>query len=271
MGEKPVLGVVVVLYNRALSSIPATAVATSLGGDAFVRWVVVDNSDHPAADASVVAERSHVAYVAMGGNRGISAAFNQGVEHLGDGVDYVLFLDQDTGGIDDYVRAIRARIGSWSGDILMPLVTSDALILSPCRRLGPWYRPMRRTGRRPRQYSCINSGMVVRRSIFDRIAFDEALFLDYVDHRFILDATAAGATLEPALDLRLEQDYSRMSDTAAQAHVRVGIFSRDVRRFYDGNAFGRVWAALLIGSRRLQAARRYRDRTFLCLPPGERG
>lgn len=267
MNKTTRLGVVVVLYNRTLEDVPSFAIARSGTADKSVRWVVVDNSDKPDSRSAEAASRVGMIYKSMNGNHGIAAAFNTGIDALGTDVDYAMFLDQDTADIDAYIGSAVEHLESWNADILMPLVMSDSLILSPCQRIGPWYRPIRRVGHRPRHFSCINSGMVVRRAILQRVRFDEALFLDYVDHKFVLDAVARGALLEPAWHLRLEQDYSRSSDSANQAHIRMAIFARDVRKFYGTTSLGRAISELVIARRRIQAAIMYRDASFMRLGP----
>lgn len=252
------IGVIIVAYNRAIEEIRALQDATTIAPTGAIRWLIVDNSAAPSdSDIPLGAD-----YVWMGSNRGIAAAFNRGIEHFRDRVEYIAFFDQDTAGVDRYLSQISDRLHGTQVDVLMPLVTTDNLILSPCRRLGPLYRPLRSTGKLPKHFSCINSGMVVRSSLFETIRFDEELFLDFVDHKFVIDATAAGAHFVAAWDCRLEQDYSRATDTFEQAASRFRIFAKDARVFHTAKPFGRICVTIILTWRRLSASARYRTLFF---------
>lgn len=261
IGDAPRLGIVIVMYNRDLHSLPVLSVAQQETGQ--LHLLIVDNSDQPASDAAANAASLGIDYQWMGGNRGISAAFNRGVERLIESVDYVSFLDQDTDGIESYVEQVKGALGTRPPDVLMPLVMSGHTILSPCQKIGPWYRSISKAGRLPDNFSCINSGMVVSASLLRRVRFDESLFLDYVDHQFVLDALTAGAEFEALWDCVLDQDYSRSTDTKYQAINRLAIFKKDIRVFYSRNHLDSIWANLLITWRVIRATAAYKTLDFV--------
>jgi GT2 family glycosyltransferase len=254
--------VIIVVYNRPLATLPALQAARDHTDADWLRWVVVDNSPTPEPMAPAIAAQHGMDYLPLLANRGIAAAFNRGIDHLGDAVDYVIFLDQDTGGVTAYLDAVTATVQQASSDVVMPTVFSGPNILSPCERVGYRYRPMKNPGTLPSQFSCINSGLIVRRGFLHDVMFDERLFLDFVDHQFIEDCRTAGATFHADGALKLHQDFSRETDTKDQALHRFRIFAQDARTFYRGKPFGTTWASIVVGWRRINAAKQYRTIDF---------
>lgn len=252
------LAVIVVQYNRQLRDLPAFKCARAESG-ANYQWIFVDNSDEPVGsmDNDLILALDNVSYAWMGGNRGISAAFNQGVTLASSKVTHVCFLDQDTTQIESYLSAATARFEE-NVDIYVPTVLAGEEVLSPSRRFGPVFRPARDLSKLPHNFSCINSGMIVRREFFDTVKFDESLFLDFVDHKFISDARSAGASFALLSDFRLTQSYSRKTDDLKSAVSRFAIFQRDARTFHNS----RFLPAIIIGWRAVKATLRYRSVCF---------
>ena len=254
------LAVVVVRYKTPLEAMPSIRTAGLLV-DRDIAWYVVDNSPVPATEREIADLPSTVVYNWLGGNKGLSRAYNAALELLDDRWSHVCFLDQDTQGVDTYLDA--ALPVDPRHDVVLPVVTSGSLVLSPNRRIGPWYRALGQLGTSPRNLSWINSGMIVSRRILGHVRFDERLFLDYVDHKFALDVLAAGASPCVRWDLRLEQDFSRDSDSLDQALGRFEIYRKDLSTFYGRGLGGRLWVAVLTIRRRAVATLRYRTTKFL--------
>jgi GT2 family glycosyltransferase len=255
------LSIVVVKYGRDVDSLPC--ISEDLGSHPSVELILVDNSESPDDRAVSLYSEGKIRYQWMGGNKGISAAFNQGIALASVDSTHVCFLDQDTAGVGAYIATCIPHLEADQADVYMPLVMSGDTILSPCRRVGLWYRPLRNTGRLPESFSFINSGLIINKKTLEHVRFDESLFLDFVDHQMALDLSRAGARFSPLWQSRLEQDYSRETDSRLQALRRFAIFKRDAQRFYGNNLGGRIWAILLVSWRAARATLRYRSMDFL--------
>lgn len=256
------LAVVVLRYKKAIQEMPAFRELGPPQRLSAVKWIVVDNSPTEALAHDRSALPAGSRYLWLGGNRGLATAYNAAVALLDDSTTHVCFLDQDTRDVHDYLDAVLQQ-GDDGADVALPVVEAGPLILSPCRRTGPWFRPVHRRDRTPRTLSWINSGMIVATRVFASTRFDEQLFLDHVDHRFALDVQRAGASVAVRWHLELRQDYSRETDDADAAYSRYVIFRDDVRTFYGRNVPGQMWAALLTLRRALVATKKYRTTRFL--------
>jgi rhamnosyltransferase len=259
------LAVVVVRYKKAIRDMPAIRYAKAIESNSrnsTIRWIIVDNSPSGATMHDRAGLPDNSRYLWLGANRGLSKAYNAALTQLDESTTHICFLDQDTEGVGTYVQAILDQ-GDCGSDIVLPVVVSGSVILSPCRRTGPWYRPIRQRGAIPGPMSWINSGMVVSAQVFASTRFDERLFLDYVDHRFALDAQRAGASVDVRWELALEQDYSRDTDDVDSAYRRYMIFRADLRTFYGRSVAGRLWAIGLTLRRALVATKKYRTTRFL--------
>lgn len=258
-----VLGVVVVLYRKSPDELPALRMKLPIESAHLIRLIVVDNSPEIGTEVEDYCASRDAQYVWMGRNSGLSAAYNRGVRELGDRVDWVCFLDQDTDNVEGYLQRALSRLDEARADVLLPTVIAGDGVMSPCRRTWYWYRPLRQRGVLPREMSWINSGMIARRELLWRIPFDERLFLDYVDHQFALSALAAHATVQVLWEEELHQDYSRSTDSIEQAIRRFRIFRQDIHHFYRQRPLGRLWGAVLVGWRATSATMQYRTLAFV--------
>ena len=105
--------------------------------------------------------------------------------------------------------------------------------------------------------------MAVKREVFDKVAYDESLFLDLIDHQFILDVRKAGYKVEFDDKMRLEQKFSLSTDDSQSALFRFGLYSRDARRFYSRSISQRIYCELMLLGRRARQFARYGDARFL--------
>lgn len=255
---------IVVKFNRPLHTLPALEILSAESLTSLVHIIIVDNSPTKDNEAEQFKYTENLTYVWMGGNKGISRAFNRGVQvalNSSYAPGLLCFLDQDTPGVAQYLQQTLPRL-SPNIDVHMPLVASGTYILSPCRRVGPWYCELKSPSL-PKHFSCINSGLLVSARLASEVPFDQALFLDYVDHAFIRDALKARATFEALWDCSLKQEYSRSTDEEETALVRFGIFRSDTLSFYSSMRFGRVIAWITTAHRAISAALYYRSLSFL--------
>jgi GT2 family glycosyltransferase len=249
------ISVLVVLYNQLLRDIRCLGAALESG---HVSQVVVCDNSTDANDNAAQAADFGVIYLPMGDNRGLSAAYNAGAAACTG--DVVCVFDDDTAVGGDYFEAVASLYKSgreW--DVALSLVMSGADVLSPCEfdgyRAHPFTSPLE--VRESDRLSGINSGMTVKRSTFSRVRYDERLFLDLVDHRFIQDARAAGLKVVYLRGPVLRQDFSLDTDSASQAASRLQIFERDARAFYSTSPTKRAYCELMLARRKAKLCKRY--------------
>lgn len=261
--------VVVVVYNRSLSEVPALSLAE---GDGLVdRIIICDNSDDAAArDANSNLEKPrNVVYLNMGGNVGLPKAYNRALDLCA--APYACMFDDDTLFPDDYFRKVSAWLESNDADICVPVVLSQDEIISPCNRGRYRHLTIRSLDELSTRFDAINSGMCIARGMYRVCRYDENMFLDMVDFKFLSDARKLGARVAVMPEVRLEQNFSKFSYNETAERARYRIFADDQRYFFSGTLGGRVFAFLARGLRRLRLAVKYRSPGFMLLRGKSRG
>lgn len=159
------LGSCTVLYN------PNESVLTNLNSysNCVDVSVVVDNSDTKNEISQLLKNDPNFIYIDMGGNKGIAAALNKGIEYLDSkNIDFALTMDQDSLFPTKYYPNILKLVDKYKEEYSVIGLNfnqenggSDEIVEIPC-----W----------------LTSGNFVNIDTFNRIGkFDERLFIDYVD------------------------------------------------------------------------------------------
>lgn len=246
------LYVLLVIHNRTAASSPS---CERLRTEGCTRVVVCDNSTREMGIAAYC-EQAGFAYLSMGGNRGLSKAYNRGIDYLLAHTDatHVLLLDDDTtlpqGFLDNTAAAIAREPDK---GIFLPRVYDEIGLLSPCAIRGLHVsRVSREAELTQADVTGINSGMAIALSLFAQYRYDEGYFLDYIDHAFLRDMKARGVQIA-VTDQTLSQRFAGndRSDKAA-AKRRLALFSRDFRRFCGPSLKGRLYSLAVITRRRLR-------------------
>jgi glycosyltransferase involved in cell wall biosynthesis len=282
--EMPRFGILVVIYNRSCSE--STSIA-SLGVSPALSVLVVDNSTDEAYRQlnGQFCTLNHYQYLAMNGNVGLPAAYQAGLRLLAPSVDYIMLLDDDTQVPAGCFEILRNRIVSDSSsalsnrpaEIWLPLVFDQKGLLSPCRRRSCLFFRLKQP---PEQFSgkmsAINSGMVLRSSLVlesqppgqeGEPLFARELFLDCVDHLFILKQQALGRSfaIYPA---RFQQSLFELESAgqpgqAGRALNRFKIYSKDFRAFCRAGSLNLIVANLYLLFRAIKLSLRYRSGQFI--------
>jgi len=198
--------------------------------------LVLDNSISGDAQAAVLALANQVPgadYVGLWGNRGLGAAYNQGIEMArAQAASYVLLLDQDSIVADDMLQHLLTVFNEPPADD--PVAGKPEIRVAAC---GPRYTD-RLTGRRSvllgdrgismgrlREPSAdaawatsamlISSGSLIPMAVLDRLGgFDESFFIDHIDTDFCLRAHAQGMQLlvvsAAGMEHELGHDHQRI-------------------------------------------------------------
>ena len=161
--------------------------------------VVVDNGSRNVGDVrELLKEREGTDLVELVENQGVSAALNIGVGQLRSAQPaWILTMDQDSV-VDE--GALARILDSY--DRLDPATQARCGILALRAYAGPWRLPLTKytdglmvvgdRGDFTERRGVITSGNLVRAELFDRIRFDESLFVDQVDFDFCYSVRRSG-------------------------------------------------------------------------------
>lgn len=233
------LDVIYVVYNRCISSI--ASLIPLCESTAVANIVVCDNSTNKQIkQINQDYQVDKLIHVSMHGNEGLSRAYNEAIKHTSS--KYVMILDDDTSIPNGYVDTVQSYIVEHpEADVFLPIVKSSKIIMSPCKKGHLRFSAIPSIDRMPQKISAINSGMIVKSSLYQFIKYRESLFLDMVDHAFMDDARSVGAKLQVMPDAVLSQDYSRETDDYDSAARRYKISEADNRTYYSDKKFGKLY------------------------------
>jgi rhamnosyltransferase len=192
----------------------AAAVEAALRGCESV--IVVDNTpagaggSAPASSAPALAG-PRVTVVSHGRNVGLGAALNIAVRELPPDAEAVLFLDQDSELPPEIVPGLVADLAA------DPRVGIAAPSPWDPKHQRYYCSDARRTETVSDEEAVITSGMLVRREVLEKVAFDEDMFLDWVDVAFCLDVRRAGWGIVIDWRLRLPHEIG-----ACEVHTKFG-------------------------------------------------
>lgn len=240
---------VLVDYNKPLEESPSYQ---ALRRQKDIVTIVCDNSTQVELDQNLVQKDGNV-YLSMHGNRGLSKAYNRALDHIEEEdpvlEGFVMLFDDDTDIPDSYFDCVRKAIKENDADIYLPLITDerpDLGYLSPSilkdvymhRTMDPWSLT--------KEEICgINSGMVIRLSLFADYRYNEDLFLDHVDHDFIRSMRKRNAKIR-IIDTELHQHFSAFETNGNKAIARFTILKKDMREFYKPTLKGRLFCEYVL-------------------------
>ena len=259
------IATIVVVYNTFCGD-SSTCQSLSALERGNVRVVVYDNSTRDYGNQKYCSEKRWD-YLGGKGNKGLSVAYNRAIEQLKqDGFSGIVCLfDDDTHLDPSYFDAVEQA--DWTKhNIYVPFIFSSGQLISPC--IGKKYFADCSTfgdEQEARDYagkdlSAINSAMALKISLFDNYQYDENLFLECIDHNFLMDMKAKGESIG-FLDYRCQHELSaheRPKKEAALARFR--IYAKD----YCYLLRGYPWQYLkIVGYRTQYLVRKYRSAEFL--------
>ncbi|MGN0161903.1 MAG: glycosyltransferase [Lachnospiraceae bacterium] len=227
---------IMVIYNKSLLD----SITYQCLKDADITLVVCDNSEKTGDNVSI-AGKDGVEYLPMGGNRGLSYAYNRALEYIFSSLyaedgDVISLFDDDTQVSVEYLEKAR----SMQGQIALPVMRDTLGIMSPVLMEGCYVRRIESTEQlmrlNPRKLSGINSAMALRAGIMRNYRYCEEMFLDYIDHMFIMDMRKKNIFPE-VMQVELHQKFSAVEDSAEAARARFALQKRDLKIFYKNSMF----------------------------------
>lgn len=222
---------ILVIYNQ---SIEDSCSYQFLHKNKNVQLIVYDNSTKEYFNQDKVEQEGHL-YLTTHENVGLSKAYNrcldviQNINPLMEG--FVCILDDDTCLNEEYIQQIEHLDPTY--DVYVPRVIDERGILSPCDFQGLVPKRLKELQNSfEKNMSAINSGMVISCRIFQTYRYDERLFLDFVDHHFLLDMHKQNRKIQ-LLPVSIQQNFSSNSNTKEQALHRFSLYRHDIRVFYQ--------------------------------------
>lgn len=133
-------------------------------------------------------------YHSMGGNKGLSKAYNKALEIIKPEAspnDLIIWLDDDTNIPQDYFGILSDQAAkNEKADIFVPIVKGqNGIIYSPNEGhfFGGKYMKNEQDEVCQAKFNGINTCLAVRLKIYDNYKYTERLFLDMVDNQFFDD------------------------------------------------------------------------------------
>lgn len=231
------LYILIVIYNKLLLQSDSFLGLCRQNLDESSVFVILDNSTDDAVlmENKTLSNQREFIYIPMGGNKGLSNAYNRALRHIQiDGKNWVLIFDQDTNVPSKYIDILRTNIANTSADILVPIVYDSVGIMSPSKKRGLSFTHSKKITGSTDSCSFINTGMCIKSTVFNFIHYDERLFLDFVDHDFIMQAKKNKLKINIVHELSLHQNFSGVErQSKEQDLARFKIFIKDAVCYYD--------------------------------------
>ena len=256
---------VVVLYNRACADSPTCCALAKLA-DPDVSVLIYDNStsDYGNREACV---RNGWVYLGGTGNLGISKAYNACIDHLMDGhqTDLVCLFDDDTQLDPSYFAMLRQAKERSDARIFVPMIFAAGTLISPSllkpgHRVSLFANQQEAAAYTGRELTAINSCMAIDLQIFETFRYDEAIFLDGVDHHFTSRMQEKGETIQ-TFPYCCDHGFSGTEKPPKQsALVRFRIYAKDYKYILRQEKAA-YWR--LVGKRALRLTVQYRSLAFL--------
>lgn len=241
---------VVVVYNNECSD--SISVKAVLGQG--LSPIIVDNSTLNNNNKEYCDERN-IIYFSMNGNKGLSKAYNKALKMIPENTDYVLWLDDDTDLPDDFFLLLEKYVNiNDKYMVYIPVVkaaNNKKGLLSPCiMRHGYTYR-VNAIDEINNKFSAINSGMLVSSKLYRDYAYDENIFLDCLDHDFMLYCWNNNISIKILKDIVIFQNFSGDEKGSKKGKLaRYRIYSKDFRYFRQKYGYSR-WSTELLLIKRL--------------------
>lgn len=255
----------VVVYNMFCGDSPTCKALEKLR-DASLSVLIYDNSTQDFGNQAYCAEKGWV-YLGGTGNVGISKAYNACIDYLTDSgkADMLCLFDDDTHISADYFTALQQACQSSEANIFVPLIFADSKLISPCilddsHRVTSFADGEAALSYIGNKLSAINSCMALRTSLFADFRYDEKIFLDGVDHNFVLEMRRKGEEIK-VFPYRCDHAFSGTEKPPVKsALVRFRIYAKDYGYILrnDKTAFLR-----LVGKRALHLTVQYKTPVFL--------
>ena len=228
---------IVVLYNKAVTD--SLTLKTLAPYTSRLNVIVYDNSTRDFGNKAAC-EQMHYTYCGTGKNVGISKAYNCALSYIRKtDDDYAMILDDDTSLTEQYIMEMFEKTDRKSADVILPIVKSNGRIISPTNvRMQYSTKAIHDISEISMdRITGINTGMIVKSSVYKTIQYPEKLFLDFVDHSFMAKVRESKYRIE-IMKSEILQSFSRDEKPSVDSVLfRFGIFRKDLWEYCEHNRF----------------------------------
>lgn len=233
---------VIVIYNKSCNDSITYNCLKDVKG---INIIVCDNSDRDFDNKNAVTLDGHI-YIDMQRNKGLSKAYNSAISIVKYKDGYVCLFDDDSTVPKEYFDELNNLIENNPSDIYLPIVINNKGIMSPVQ-LKKYHvkRFNNKSDIKTEFLAGINSGMAVNLSIFKYYQYDENMFLDFIDYKFILDMRRKNTKIH-VMNTEIFQSFSVETNDISSAKNRFKIKKKDLRYFYKDGLLSRLYYLYLI-------------------------
>ena len=207
---------VVVLYNKRVQDSITISCLMKLKEE-HLHIMVLDNSadDYVEKNKTYFSD-SLVTYHSMGGNVGLSKAYNYALSILKNKSenDLVIWFDDDTPVKEEYFDCLKKKAGDETYDVFAPVIYGqNGVIYSPNESgwLKGKYIQSPEQEIPQNKFNAINSCLAVRLKAYKDYVYDEGLFMDCVDTKLFDDFRKKGIRF-CVLPVKVYQNFFQRSD-----------------------------------------------------------
>ena len=178
----------IVIYNKSIENSITCKNILSFNEDS-IEILIVDNSTSNYGNKAYC-EKKNIKYISMGGNQGLSKAYNAAID-LSKDKDVIILFDDDTDVTKQYFEQLQIALDSNPDvDIFAPIIYGqDGVIYSPNRYNFMRSQYIQESSQEipQEEFNAIASCLAIRMRVFQNYRFNEKLFVDQVDQNFFYD------------------------------------------------------------------------------------
>lgn len=229
------IATIIVLYNSLISDSKAFETLKNDNLDIFF----LDNStDQSCIDKNVeLSKTMNCKYYNMGGNIGLSKAYNFIIDELKNNYDYnyMLLSDDDTLYTEEFQNLLVEEVKKNRYQVILPTIVDslDGVVASPIKLTGiPLVRYKEGSKNPPKRIEGINSGTCVRLDAFDNWHYNENIFLYFVDTDFFQNNVNKNKLSYTILPCVIKQNFSSSEEFNDNSIKRLEMVLDDAKRFF---------------------------------------
>lgn len=200
---------VIVVYNKKIEeSITCKNILNS--NYESIEVLIVDNSTSDFGNREYCIKEG-LAYISMGGNMGLSKAYNAAVDACKKkNANVIILFDDDTEVTEEYFYKLDNALNTCPEvDIFAPIIYGqDGVIYSPNEYnfLRSKFIKSPDMEISQERFNAIASCLAIRMRVFDNYRFNEKLFVDQVDQNFFYDQRKKKAKFKK-IDVKILQNF----------------------------------------------------------------